>query len=90
MLRIRNASKMIFDSWILWENRSWKASLKIEVIGRVFNMDKKGLIVMYVLLGIIIVLLVYLIIQNYELKNEVINAGNYLSKKIDNLTSYVK
>lgn len=53
-------------------------------------MDKRNLIVIYVLLGIIIVLLVYLAIQNNELKKEIINAGNYLSEKIDNITSYIK
>lgn len=53
-------------------------------------MNKKNMIAIYILLGIIIVLLIYVIIQNNEMKNEIINAGNYLSEKIDNITSYVK
>lgn len=53
-------------------------------------MNKKNMIVIYILLGVIIALLIYVIIQNNEMKNEIINAGNYLSEKIDNITSYVK
>ena len=53
-------------------------------------MNKKNMIVFYILLGVIIALLIYVIIQNNELKKEFINAGNYLSEKIDNITSYVK
>lgn len=53
-------------------------------------MNKKNMIAIYILLGIIIALLIYVIIQNNEMKNEIINAGNYLSEKIDNITSYVK
>ena len=53
-------------------------------------MNKKNMIAIYILLGVIIALLIYVIIQNNEMKNEIINAGNYLSKKIDNITSYVK
>ena len=53
-------------------------------------MNKKNMIASYILLGVIIALLIYLIIQNNEMKNEIINAGNYLSEKIDNITSYVK
>lgn len=48
------------------------------------------MIAIYILLGVIIALLIYVIIQNNEMKNEIINAGNYLSEKIDNITSYVK
>ena len=48
------------------------------------------MIEIYILLGVIIALLIYVIIQNNEMKNEIINAGNYLSEKIDNITSYVK
>ena len=48
------------------------------------------MIAIYILLGVIIALLIYVIIQNNEIKNEIINAGNYLSEKIDNITSYVK
>ena len=53
-------------------------------------MDKKNFIIIYILLGIIIALLIWLMIQNGEMKNDIINLGNYLSEKIDNLTSYVK
>jgi hypothetical protein len=53
-------------------------------------MNKKNMIAIYILLGVIIALLIYVIIQNNEMKNEIINAGNYLSEKIDNITSYVK
>lgn len=53
-------------------------------------MNKKNMIAIYILLGVIIALLIYVIIQNNEIKNEIINAGNYLSEKIDNITSYVK
>ena len=53
-------------------------------------MNKKNMIAIYILLGVIISLLIYVIIQNNEMKNEIINAGNYLSEKIDNITSYVK
>lgn len=53
-------------------------------------MNKKNMIAIYILLGVIITLLIYVIIQNNEMKNEIINAGNYLSEKIDNITSYVK
>lgn len=53
-------------------------------------MNKKNMIAIYILLGVIIALLIYAIIQNNEMKNEIINAGNYLSEKIDNITSYVK
>lgn len=52
-------------------------------------MNKKNMIAIYILLGVIIALLIYVIIQNNEMKNEIINAGNYLSEKIDNITSYV-
>lgn len=45
------------------------------------------MIAIYILLGVIIALLIYVIIQNNEMKNEIINAGNYLSEKIDNITS---
>ena len=48
------------------------------------------MIAIYILLGVIIALLIYVIIQNNEMKNEIINAVNYLSEKIDNITSYVK
>lgn len=48
------------------------------------------MIAIYILLGVIIALLIYVIIQNNEMKNEIINAGNYLSEKIDNITSYIK
>lgn len=44
------------------------------------------MIAIYILLGVIIALLIYVIIQNNEMKNEIINAGNYLSEKIDNIT----
>ena len=54
------------------------------------DMNKKNMIAIYILLGVIIALLIYVIIQNNEMKNEIINAGNYLSEKIDNITSYVK
>lgn len=50
-------------------------------------MNKKNMIAIYILLGVIIALLIYVIIQNNEMKNEIINAGNYLSEKIDNITS---
>ena len=53
-------------------------------------MNKKNMIAIYILLGVIIALLIYVIIQNNEMKNEIINAVNYLSEKIDNITSYVK
>lgn len=53
-------------------------------------MNKKNMIAIFILLGVIIALLIYVIIQNNEMKNEIINAGNYLSEKIDNITSYVK
>ena len=53
-------------------------------------MNKKNMIAIYIWLGVIIALLIYVIIQNNEMKNEIINAGNYLSEKIDNITSYVK
>lgn len=53
-------------------------------------MNKKNMIAIYILLGVIIALQIYVIIQNNEMKNEIINAGNYLSEKIDNITSYVK
>lgn len=53
-------------------------------------MNKKNMIAIYILLGVIIALLIYVIIQNNEMKNEIINAGNYLSEKIDNIISYVK
>lgn len=53
-------------------------------------MNKKNMLAIYILLGVIIALLIYVIIQNNEMKNEIINAGNYLSEKIDNITSYVK
>ena len=53
-------------------------------------MNKKNMIAIYILLGVIIALLIYVIIQNNEMKNEIINAGNYLSEKIYNITSYVK
>ena len=53
-------------------------------------MNKKNMIAIYILLGVIKALLIYVIIQNNEMKNEIINAGNYLSEKIDNITSYVK
>lgn len=53
-------------------------------------MNKKNMIAIYILLGVIMALLIYVIIQNNEMKNEIINAGNYLSEKIDNITSYVK
>lgn len=53
-------------------------------------MNKKNMIAIYILLGVIIALLIYVIIQNNEMKNEIINAGNYLSEKIDNITSYIK
>lgn len=53
-------------------------------------MNKKNMIAIYILLGVIIALLIYVIIQNNEMKNEIINAGNYLAEKIDNITSYVK
>lgn len=53
-------------------------------------MNKKNMIAIYILLGVIIALLIYVVIQNNEMKNEIINAGNYLSEKIDNITSYVK
>lgn len=53
-------------------------------------MNKKNMIAIYILLGVIIALLIYVIIQNNEMKNEIINVGNYLSEKIDNITSYVK
>ena len=46
-------------------------------------MNKKNMIAIYILLGVIIALLIYVIIQNNEMKNEIINAGNYLSEKID-------
>ena len=49
-------------------------------------MNKKNMIAIYILLGVIIALLIYVIIQNNEMKNEIINAGNYLSEKIDNIT----
>ena len=53
-------------------------------------MNKKNMIAIYILLGVIIALLIYVISQNNEMKNEIINDGNYLSEKIDNITSYVK
>lgn len=53
-------------------------------------MNKKNMIAIYILLALIITLQIYVIIQNNDMKNEIINAGNYLSEKIDNLTSYVK
>ena len=53
-------------------------------------MNKMNMIAIYILLGVIIALLIYVIIQNNEMKNEIINAGNYLSEKIDNITTYVK
>lgn len=43
-------------------------------------MNKKNMIAIYILLGVIIALLIYVIIQNNEMKNEIINAGNYLLK----------
>lgn len=45
-------------------------------------MNKKNMIAIYILLGVIIALQIYVIIQNNEMKNEIINAGNYLSEKI--------
>ena len=53
-------------------------------------MNKKNMIAIYILLGVIIALLIYVIIQNNEMKNEIINAGNYLSENIDYITLYVK
>ena len=53
-------------------------------------MNKSNLWAVYVLLGVIIALLLYLILQQNAMRNELINAGNYLSEKIDNLTAYVK
>lgn len=51
---------------------------------------KKKLTIICILLGIIIALQVCLIFQNIELKREIINGTNYLSEKIDSLTSYIK
>ncbi len=57
-------------------------------------MNNKNGKVIYFLLGIIIVLLIYLIIQSHDMGkdilNEIINNGSSLSRKIDTLTSYVK
>lgn len=53
-------------------------------------MNKKNVIAIYILLGIIIALQICIMSQNNDIKNEIINAGNYLSEKIDNLTAYVK
>ena len=53
-------------------------------------MNQRHMTAIYLLLAIIIALQIHLTIQNIKMKNEMINAGNYLSEKIDNLTSYVK
>lgn len=53
-------------------------------------MNKRHLMIIYFLLVIIIITLIYLIVQNHNLKNEIINIGNYISEKVDILTSYVK
>ena len=69
----------------------YKAKLNFHKIKKGnIDMNKKNMIAIYILLGVIIALLIYVIIQNNEMKNEIINAGNYLSEKIDNITSYVK
>ena len=44
-------------------------------------MNKKNMIAIYILLGVIIALLIYVIIQNNEMKNEIINV-KYLHDEI--------
>lgn len=76
---------------LLEEKPRYKTKLNFHKIKKGnIDMNKKNMIAIYILLGVIIALLIYVIIQNNEMKNEIINAGNYLSEKIDNITSYVK
>lgn len=51
---------------------------------------KKECVMIVVLLIIIIILLIVIIRQNMELRSQLINIGNYLSEKLDNLSSAVK
>lgn len=53
-------------------------------------MNKRNLVVIYALLTIIIALLMYIILQNNQMQADFINGANYLSEKIDDLTSIVQ
>lgn len=51
---------------------------------------KKENLLLYLLLVIIIIMLIIIIRQNNELLSQLNSLGNYLSEKIDSLSSYVK
>lgn len=53
-------------------------------------MNKKQIYVNYFLMAIIIILLLVIIKQNNQIQTDIANGGNYISKKIDDLTSIVQ
>ncbi|MPN06908.1 hypothetical protein SDC9_154165 [bioreactor metagenome] len=52
-------------------------------------MSKRHLVVIYLLLAVIVCMQLYIIKQNDQIKRDIVNSGNYISEKLDILTSKV-